>query len=191
MPRQYSPDHKAAILERLHANGGDIAITHLQTGIPERTLRDWRRAIWLHSPPPPPPPTPTWRRQNDSTPDIAKPQPLPSSEDNVPVFKDDLDALAYLRRQIVNELVKIASAFQDSLQLVSPYQRVTILSQLTDRLMKLDAHLKPYTPREQIVRIVRVKRPIGYLTGEENPEQDDSNEPPTETSEEIRRWPVK
>ena len=123
------------------------------------------------------PPTPTWRRQNESPPDIAGPQPPPPSEDNVPVFKNDLDALAYLRRQIVNELVKIASAFQDSLQLVSPYQRVTILSQLTDRLMKLDAHLKPYAPREQVIRIVRVQKPIGYLTGDENREANESDEP--------------
>jgi hypothetical protein len=161
---KYHPTQKTAILEKLRANGGDIAVTHLQTGVPERTLRDWRRERWLQSPPPPPP-TPLRRRQNDPDGDAVDDQPAQAPDQELPVFEDDLDALAYLRRQIVDELVRIAGAFQDTFQLASPYQRVNMLAQLMDRLMKLDERLKPYKD-EMIVRVIREDRPPSHFRTE-------------------------
>jgi hypothetical protein len=42
MPRLYPPEQKSATLERLQANGGDTLATHFETGIPQRTLYNWR-----------------------------------------------------------------------------------------------------------------------------------------------------
>ena len=59
MSRRYTLQQKADALDHLQASGGNIALTHLQTGVPERTLRFWRRQLWLdsHLPLPPPPPS--------------------------------------------------------------------------------------------------------------------------------------
>ena len=40
MSRRYPLEEKAAALDRLQASGGHIALTSLQTGIPERPWRD-------------------------------------------------------------------------------------------------------------------------------------------------------
>jgi hypothetical protein len=45
------------------------------------------------------------------------------------------------------ELLSVASTF-DGVNAISPAQRMTLLAQLMDRLMKLDTHLKPYVPQE-------------------------------------------
>lgn len=125
MPRQFTPDQKANALEILASNGGDIPQVHFQTGIPQRTLYRWRSELWQ-----------TWRRQ----------APPPPSPKPLPQFKDDLDALAFLRHKIMTELLNLANHYSESSAYTTPSQRVAFLSQLIDRLMKLDEHLKPYKP---------------------------------------------
>jgi transposase-like protein len=43
MSRRYSPDHKALILKILNAYKKDVVAASRYTGVPERTLREWRR----------------------------------------------------------------------------------------------------------------------------------------------------
>lgn len=42
MSRRYTPEEKATILEKLAENGGKVARTSQQTGVPARTLHAWR-----------------------------------------------------------------------------------------------------------------------------------------------------
>jgi len=49
----------------------------------------------------------------------------------------------------MSELVRLASTFQEDSAFATPQQRALILTQLIDRLIKLDAHLDPYTPMYQ------------------------------------------
>jgi transposase-like protein len=128
MPRKYSPSEKADALAHLHRTG-NFPMTALQTGISERTLYTWRQQEFLQQ---------TLQQQ--------KPAPLLQKE--LPVFEDDLDALAYLRQQIMTELVRLSSNLQDDTGFTTPQQRALILTQLIDRLIKLDEHLKPYEPSE-------------------------------------------
>ncbi|MEZ4669185.1 MAG: hypothetical protein R3E39_14860 [Anaerolineae bacterium] len=135
MPRRYRPHEKAAALQTLDACLGDIVLAADRTGIPERTLRDWRnqreKGLPL-SPPffssPPPPPKP-----------------------DLPIFEDDMQRLAFMREQILAELVNISANLKDSFAQTAPHRRLRVLSDLMDRLMKLDLHLQPYQPEERIV----------------------------------------
>ena len=43
MSRRYSPDHKALVMKILKAYKDDVTAASRYTGIPERTLREWRR----------------------------------------------------------------------------------------------------------------------------------------------------
>jgi transposase-like protein len=129
MPRKYSPEEKTAALELLERNGGNIPLTAVQTGIADRTLYRWRQHIWWQQ---------SWQRHTTASP---PPQ-------NLPQFEDELDALTYLRRQIRDELLRLAS-FQESNTFATPQQRILFITQLLDRLMKLDQHLKPYRPKPQ------------------------------------------
>jgi transposase-like protein len=147
--RVYAPEERANALVHLEMNAGDIILTARQLGIPERTLYTWRRQWYAEN----------QRRQT----------PPPSSPIQHPDFEDDLDALAYLRKQIMAELLEIAGAFREGTAFTTPTQRIHLLSQLLDRLMKLDQHLKPYKPRFE-PRIVfawdcglYLRTPEGYL----------------------------
>jgi transposase-like protein len=142
--RRYTSDEKTAILAQLQSNHGDIALTRLQSGIPERTLREWRRELWLnHLPPLPPPPTPLRRQETTSESlDVGAHGCAPTLD--TPTFANDLEAVVFLRNQIMKELLSLSASLNNSLSITTPYQRVLVLTQLLDRLMKLDEHLKPY-----------------------------------------------
>jgi hypothetical protein len=127
MPRiTYTADQRTAALVEVERCGGDIIRASLKTGIPERTLYTWRRRFYAEN-----------KRQQ--TP------PLPSLK-AIPTFKDDLESLAYIRKQMMSELVRLASTFQEDSTFATPQQRALILTQLIDRLIKLDEHLDPYLP---------------------------------------------
>jgi hypothetical protein len=128
MPSRYHPDHKAAVLVVLERNGGNMKATSRQTGIPVRTLRHWRGDILPYLPPPPTP-----RRQQ-----IAE----------VPAFQDDIEALSFIRQNIIAELSRLSASLQYDSGFSTPYQRALVLSQLMDKLLKLDLHLKPYAKAE-------------------------------------------
>ena len=138
MPRHYHPYQKKAALQELDASFGDIVMTSERTGIPERTLRDWRRQREKGLPKLPP-----------SPPNFSSPPPPPKPA--LPIFEDDMKALAFMRQQILDELVNISANIKDSFAQTAPHRRLRVLSDLLDRLMKLDEHLEPYQPEERIV----------------------------------------
>jgi len=125
--RIYTPEEKATALVRLQMNGGDTSYTAQQLGIPERTLSYWRR---------------NWHGKN-----LLPQSPLPQIER--PEFEDDLDVLDYVRKQIMAELLNVADTLRESAAFATPAQRIHLLSQLIDRLIKLDQHPKPYRPPVQ------------------------------------------
>jgi hypothetical protein len=129
MPRHYTAFQKGDALQLLDSLYGDIALTSERTGIPERTLRDWRRERERSSPPSPPP--------------FSAPPPPPNE---VPDFEDQLDALNYIREQVMNELLNISANIGDTFAQTPPHKRLRVLSDLLDRLMKLDEIVKPYEP---------------------------------------------
>lgn len=131
---RYTTDEKADALACLELNGGDVVRTAAETGVPERTLYTWRRQF-------------EEKNQRQQSP----PPPLPK-------FENDLDAMKFLREQIVQELLNIARSFGAEADRSSPRQRALVLSQLLDRLMKLDAHLKPYIPVDNVWRIEYVEK---------------------------------
>lgn len=145
MSRRYSPDQKAEALALLQANGS-ISQTSMMTEIPERTLYTWRREQWrerklqqLQQQPPPPPP--------------------PQMSD----FETDADAFAYMREHIIGELLNIVTTLKEDRFFSTPYQRVLALSQLLDRLIKLDAYRPP--TREENMIVIRYQDPDGTLHG--------------------------
>jgi hypothetical protein len=42
MSRRYAPDHKNLVLKLLANFKGDVVVASRYTGVPERTLREWR-----------------------------------------------------------------------------------------------------------------------------------------------------
>jgi transposase-like protein len=128
----YTPEEKANALIHLHMHGDNIAYTSHELGIPQRTLREWRGKWYAENPPPQSPPRQTQRSD----------------------FADDLEALAYVRKQLMYEIVDMADTFREGMKYTSPSQRFYLMSQLLDRLMKLDQHLKPYRlQKEEFIRI--------------------------------------
>ena len=89
MPRHtYSPDQKAAALQSLDKNFGDIAATSYQIGIPQRTLYTWRMEDWDQ------------QRQRRQT------QPPPSPI-NLPKFESTIEAFEHLRTRMFTILDRI------------------------------------------------------------------------------------
>jgi len=134
MSYRYPPQHKAAVLAQLQANHSNVILTSIQTGIPERTIRDWRRKAYLQNQLPVLPPH------------------TPSAAAATPEFEEESQALQYVRRQIVQEVANMAATLKDTLDTAAPYHRILALSQLLDRLIKLDI-LIPQTQREQVIRV--------------------------------------
>jgi hypothetical protein len=148
MPYKYSPEQKAAAMVRLERNHGDLHRTAAQTGISIRSLYEWSCSIQA------------WLLQHT---------PLDVQDTAVfPAFENDMETLAYVRQQIMDEMVRLSSALKSDTGISTPYQRVLVLSQLVDKLMKLDLHLRPYAPSESVVRVIRVDKMGGEHTSLES-----------------------
>jgi hypothetical protein len=52
-----------------------------------------------------------------------------------------------MREQIMGELLNISANIQDTFAQTAPHKRLRVLSDLLDRLMKLDEIVKPYQPK--------------------------------------------
>ncbi len=129
MTAHHTPDQKNQALEMLRDTGGDINQTHAKTGVPKRTLYNWRHELWQ-----------SWRQH---TPSPNLPKPLPQFEDNI-------EALAFIRSQIMAELLNIANNFQTEMAYTTPTQRVMLISQLMDRYLKLDEYVSAHQEEEVI-----------------------------------------
>jgi transposase-like protein len=124
MPRKYSQSEKADALTCLHRTGS-FPITAMQTGISERTLYTWRQQEFLQQ-------------------TLQQPTPAPLLQKETPTFENDAQTLAYVRQQMMSQLVRLVSTFQEDNAIATPQQRALVLTQLIDRLIKLDDHLDPY-----------------------------------------------
>ena len=119
MSQRYTEEEKAKILAKLQANRGNIARTHLQTGVPERTLFAWRREVWLqqrqlrH-------PLPSQQETAEQSPDVQ----AHGVALDIPTFDDDLEAVRYVRSQIMKELVNLGASLTGDFDVTTPYQRV-------------------------------------------------------------------
>jgi len=138
MSTQYPPDLKQQALEILRDTGGDINEAHFKTGVPTRTLYNWRQELWQ-----------SWRRQSLSPILPNPPKPLPQ-------FEDDLAAMDFIRQKIMSELLNLANNFQADANFMTPAQRIMLLTQLTDRFIKLDEHLDT-RQEEQIEYVYKYK----------------------------------
>ncbi|MEO8606239.1 MAG: transposase [Chloroflexota bacterium] len=128
MPRTYSSDLKAAAMVAVERNNGNIQLVAQQFNIAENTLYAWRRNIQV------------FFQQN----------PLPPQYTaEVPAFENDLETLAFIRQNILGELSRLSASMQYDSGFSTPYQRALVMSQLMDRLLKLDVHLKPYMEEEE------------------------------------------
>jgi hypothetical protein len=131
MPYKYSPEQKAAVMVQLERNGGNVPLTSQQTAVPDRTLYHWQRQILPHL--------------QQYTP--LTPVSPPNSAETL-AFDDDLSALAFIRQHIMDEMIRLSASLKHDPGISTPYQRVLVLSQLMDKLMKLDLHLRPYTTED-------------------------------------------
>jgi transposase-like protein len=146
MSRRYTPEEKYAILAQLQANRGNIALTRLQTGVPERTLNAWRREMWLLRQPLHTPQPPQQYQENQPPSNSEGMASVVSLTQKIPDFADNLEAMKFMRERIMRKLLNLTVTFDGDLSLTTPYQRALVLSQLLERMMKLDEHLRPYEP---------------------------------------------
>jgi hypothetical protein len=130
MTTHYPLDLKQRAFEILRDTGGDINQAHIKTGVPERTLYRWRRELWQN-----------WRRTSATPVLPIPPKPLPQ-------FEDDLEAMDYIRQKIMAELLNLANNFQTDANFMTPAQRISLLTQLTDRLIKLDEYVNAHQEQE-------------------------------------------
>lgn len=142
----YTTAEKTAALLQLERLGGNVSLASLQLGIPERTLYTWRRRFYAEN-----------KRQQP-------PPPLPPI--HLPDLEDDLQVLTYLRRQIMSEVLRLSSSFVDDVVFTTPQQRVTLLTQLVDRLLKLNTHLHTH-PRAYEDEEIEMEHPVEELSDEE------------------------
>jgi len=159
MPPRHTPEQKTVALETLRDTGGDINQTHLKTGIPHRTLYNWRHELWQ-----------SWRRQ---TPSPTSPKPLPE-------FEDNLAALDFIREQLMAELLNIANNFQAEMAYMPPAQRVMLISQLMDRFLKLDEYINAHA-EEEIIHVHEYEYSVAHPVKKNPPrhtsESDEEEEP--------------
>src|SRR5690606_35762103 len=129
MARRYAPDHKALIMLTLERNNGDISLTSLQIGVPERTLRHWRIRQ-------------KWQKANVAMPQISRQkQELPSLlPPEIESVKED-DVFKYLREQLMRGLLQMVANLADEMDEATFHQRVTTLAKLIDRFPKVTSWL--------------------------------------------------
>jgi len=141
--RYYSPDYKTVVLRLLDAYDGDVALTSLETGIPERTLRAWRIKHHARSIAPGHLPPSSNRRQFRRIPLVDAPSPPADPPEN---------ELLALRQHLMRDALTLAASVEADLTRAPLAHRVVALSHLVDRIMKLDARL-PRPRHESVIRI--------------------------------------
>lgn len=129
MSQTYSDQDREEALDLLTINRNNIALTSIQTHIPERTLREWRRKQRLKAPtlPPYPPPAAAADRF-----------------DSIP------EALNHVHSRILEQLVELADSLPEILATAPPYHQLLALTQLIDRVEKLQALVPRLVPQQTI-----------------------------------------
>jgi hypothetical protein len=135
MSTRYSSEAVAAVMVLLERNRGDVQRTADQTGVPDRTIYRWQRQVLTQL-----------RRYTPLSPQTAEGMSI-----DLPVFENDLATLSFIRQNIITELSRLSASLQYDPGFSTPYQRALVLSQLMDKLLKLDGHmLRSYTEDDEI-----------------------------------------
>ena len=124
MSNRYEANEKAAAMALVERNRGNVQLTAQQMGIPERTIQSWLVDIR------------PYMRQFAPVREV--------SAVETPVFGNDLEAMAFIRQNIIGELSRLSASLQQDAGFSTPYQRALVMSQLMDKLLKPDLHLRPY-----------------------------------------------
>jgi len=142
--RRYTEEEKAMALQTLANNLGSIAITSIQTGIPERTLFNWRRKQRLEQQA-----QAGFLRQHPTLP----PQPLPqeSSENNRETDEKDEEIHEFqrLRDQLMEHIFTLSQMI--SIDPDTAYLKAAAISRLLDRVLKLEAHMPQKDPGRIVI----------------------------------------
>ena len=145
MARKYTDQEKANILQHLDDNFGNVMLTAIQTGVPRRTLQDWKRLRKLNaikngtpiSNALPPTKNSARRQQNAAN----NKSPLRSGgdlegdkEDNE---EEETNVYAQIREQMMEHLFTLMETLTDDPD--TAHLRISALSRLLDRVIKLEA----------------------------------------------------
>lgn len=129
MPKRYSEEQKQQAIQRLIANGGDVARTALETGLAESTLRLWRREYNV------PLPLLMLRRQQQQQ------QNASSNDSMLSSVSALVPELADLQQRMLQEAYHLVESIEEAIDDAPLAQRVAALAQLIDRIIKLAAQL--------------------------------------------------
>lgn len=123
MSRRYTDEEKAAAIQTLEANAGNIILTAIQTSIPVRTLRDWKRehnAVVAAA-------TPSYNL--DSPSDL-----LPPPEILRRRRREDGE-YTKIRQMLMEHLFDLTETLMDNPE--TAHVRISAISRLLDRVIKL------------------------------------------------------
>jgi transposase-like protein len=143
MPRRYTAEERAEALRSLDLYQGSIQLTSLRTGIPERTLRDWRKQRSLSDP-----------VDNNHQEDLSLPPEKKSSAAAIKELQD-------LRELLMSHVFEIAASLSQNDELVN--MRAIAVSRLLDRVMKLDIQIAQIIPDGPQVFRVEYQYPDGTI----------------------------
>lgn len=124
MSRRYTDDEKTQALERLEANLGNITLTAIQTNIPVRTLRDWKRenAALVAA---------------NTLPDADSPSDLLPPSEILRRRRRETGEYTRIREILMDHLFDLTETLLDDP--ATAHQRMTALSRLLDRVIKLES----------------------------------------------------
>jgi hypothetical protein len=144
MPRHYTDVEKRLVLDRLIANHGDVARTAAETGVSDRAIYTWRtepKFADLISPLLPHLP----HISHDDT--LNSPPSLAGEGPGVGVLSEEItERLTTLREEMLDAADTLSRSIISAIEEAPLNQRVTALSQLIDRIIKLATQL----PNEEI-----------------------------------------
>jgi transposase-like protein len=134
VPHRYTDEQRLEALDLLDVNRNNVALTSIQTGIPERTLREWRRQdrIQRHLPP--------------------DPLPAAAAEAFEREFTETSEAIQWIQDRFIQELVKLTQTLPEILSTASPYHQLLTLMHMIDRIEKLQT-LVPQSDNHPSIRL--------------------------------------
>jgi transposase-like protein len=158
MTRRYTQQQKEEILQQLDDNFGNVTLTAIQTGIPKRTIYDWKQqrkllALKNGEPVPgqlPPKKNSVWRRQSAANPEQAE-----THDDGNPP-----NEYARIRERLMEHLDTLIETLTDDPD--TAHLRISALSRLLDRVIKLEDLARTAGPQKVIFEY---KYPDGTIHG--------------------------
>lgn len=137
MSRRYTQDEKAAYLAHLDDNYGNVTLTAIQTGIPSRTLYNWKRERKL-------------RRLQSEPPLLHKKSAVPPPQ--TATNPDDTEAeYTRIRAEMMTHIDNLMSSLTDDPD--TAHLRIIALTRLLDRVIKLEALTKRENIGEKVIRV--------------------------------------